>query len=176
MSKRKALSAPVGVLGALKEVRLLERAGFIVDVDEANAKSWHIALEPKLLKQHGLGTLIDELKMWARTARKPVAIVLEVRFGDCHPFEPPFVRVVRPRFLARTGHVTVGGSICTKLLTTDGWRSDLSCEALLRSILENMSDGGARVDMSPSLRAVDYSLAEAVAAFKRVAIVHGWTT
>ena len=57
MSKRKALWAPVGVLGALiKEARLLERAGFIVDVDEANAKSWHIALEPKLLKQHGLGT------------------------------------------------------------------------------------------------------------------------
>ena len=102
MSKRKALSAPVGVLGALKEVKLLERAGFIVDVDEANAKSWHIALEPKLLKQHGLGTLIDELKLWACTARKPVAIVLEVRFGDRHPFEPPFVRVLRPRFLART--------------------------------------------------------------------------
>ena len=46
----------------------------------------------------------------------------------------------------------------------------------MRSILENMSDGGAKVDMSPSLRAVDYSLAEAVAAFKRVAIVHGWAT
>ena len=71
MSKRKALSAPVGVRSLMKEVKLLERAGFIVDVDEANAKSWHIALEPKLLKQHGLGTLIGDLNLWAGTARKP---------------------------------------------------------------------------------------------------------
>jgi ubiquitin-conjugating enzyme E2 Q len=173
MSKRKATTAPVGVLGVLKEVRSLERAGFIVDVNEANAKSWHIALEPSVLKPHGLGTFIGELKLWARTVRKPVAVVLEVRFAEQHPFEPPFVRVVRPRFVARTGHVTVGGSICTKLLTTDGWRSDLSCEALLHSILENMNDGGAKIDM---VCGVDYSLAEALAAFKRVATDHGWTS
>lgn len=36
---------------------------------------------------------------------------------------PPFVRVVRPRFQFRTGHVTIGGSICMELLTLSGWNS-----------------------------------------------------
>ena len=134
----------------------LERSGFIVNVDETNAKLWHIALEPNWCAEasYGLGTLIGELKIWVQTVRKPVSIVPEVRFGDNHSFDPPFERVVRPRFAMRTGHVTVGGSMCTKFLTTDGWRSNISIEALLRSILENMSDVGASIDMNPCVRGI----------------------
>jgi hypothetical protein len=48
-------------------------------------------------------------------------ITLHVTFPPNFPFSPPFIRVVRPRFAFRTGHVTVGGSICTLMLTNDGW-------------------------------------------------------
>lgn len=180
MSKRKATSElrPTGVVGPLKEVKQLERAGFIIDVDETNAKSWRISIEAdgkeKVLKTHGLDSLVTQLKAWAQITRGVAAIVLEICFADNHPYDPPFVRVVRPRFAMHTGHVTVGGSICTKLVTTDGWRSDMSTEALLRSILENMSDGNATIEMNPSLRSFDYTLEEALTAFKRVAAFHGW--
>jgi ubiquitin-conjugating enzyme E2 Q len=176
MSKRKAVVdlRPKGVLGALKEITTLERSGFIVDVDEQDAKLWRISLTKAVLGTHGLMTLVAQLKTWAQTERKLPVIVLEVRFAANHPCEPPFVRVVRPRFEMHTGHVTVGGSICTKLVTTDGWRSDISTEALLRSILENMNDGNARIDMRTAYRSHDYLIDEALAAFKRVAAHHGW--
>jgi ubiquitin-conjugating enzyme E2 Q len=48
-------------------------------------------------------------------------ITLHVTFPPNFPFSPPFIRVVRPRFAFRTGHVTLGGSICTLMLTNDGW-------------------------------------------------------
>lgn len=38
-------------------------------------------------------------------------------FPPNFPFAPPFIRVIRPRFMFRTGHVTIGGSICTEMLT-----------------------------------------------------------
>lgn len=50
-------------------------------------------------------------------------VTLEMRFSKDYPHVPPFVRVVRPRFAFRTGHVTIGGSICMELLTTSGWSS-----------------------------------------------------
>ncbi len=49
------------------------------------------------------------------------SIVLELRFGKEYPISPPFVRVIRPRFLpfmsGGGGHVTAGGAICMELLT-----------------------------------------------------------
>ena len=46
---------------------------------------------------------------------------MHVVFPPDYPFAPPFIRVLRPRFAYRTGHVTLGGSICTQLLTRSGW-------------------------------------------------------
>lgn len=179
MSKRKATSASTcrtGVNTAVKEIATLEKEGFIIEVDESNAKIWQVALVPAVLKFHGLVTLTDKLKVWAGRMRKPTAIVLEIRLAERHPYDPPFVRVLRPRFAARTGHVTIGGSICTQLLTTDGWRPEISVEAVLRCILENMRDGDANIDMSSPLSAVDYSWMEATDAFTRAATVHGWAS
>ena len=43
------------------------------------------------------------------------SIVLELRFGKGFPYSPPFVRVIRPRFLPHLqgggGHVTAGGAL-----------------------------------------------------------------
>ena len=177
MSKRKATAElrPTRVLGALREVEPMERAGFIVDVDESNAKLWRVSLTTKLLKTHGMATLATQLVAWAQRVRKQPVLVIEIQFADDHPREPPFVRVVRPRFRALTGHVTVGGSICSKLVTTEGWRPDMSTESLLRTIMEAMNDGGAAIDTGAS-SSIDYALEEAVIAFKRAAATHGWSS
>jgi ubiquitin-conjugating enzyme E2 Q len=78
---------------------------------------------------------------------KEKAILLHVTFPQTYPFDPPFIRVIKPRtshlpaqllclrfgegsnvrgcqntgFAFRTGHVTIGGSICTEMLTRSGW-------------------------------------------------------
>ncbi|CAI5999775.1 unnamed protein product [Closterium sp. NIES-64] len=112
-------------------------------------------------------------------------VELEIRFPGGFPFDPPFVRVVSPRFAFHTGHVTVGGSICMELLTQSGWSPAYSLESLLVQLIANMAAGGARVDPryvragrcgcrdGPHAGGC-YSLAEAKDAFVRVAGQHGW--
>lgn len=60
-------------------------------------------------------------------------ITMLIAFPPSYPFNPPFCRILRPSKIARglfltfvgfafrTGHVTVGGSICMELLTNKGW-------------------------------------------------------
>lgn len=65
-----------------------------------------------------------------------VPVVLEIRFPPDFPWEPPFIRVVSPRFGFRTGHVTVGGSICMELLTASGWSPAYALESVLVQVRE----------------------------------------
>jgi ubiquitin-conjugating enzyme E2 Q len=88
---------------------------------------------------HELGWHIDEEKMenmyqWivelhsfdptlplAQDMKKKgiTSIVLEMRFGKDYPMSPPFVRVIKPRFLGFQqgggGHVTAGGALCMEV-------------------------------------------------------------
>lgn len=88
---------------------------------------------------HELGWHIDEDKMenmyqWvvelhtfdatlplAQDMRKRgiTSVVLEMRFGKDYPMSPPFVRVIKPRFLGFQqgggGHVTAGGALCMEV-------------------------------------------------------------
>lgn len=109
-------------------------------------------------------------------------VTLEMRFSQDYPFAPPFVRVVRPRFVFRTGHVTIGGSICMELLTNTGWSSSESffvysnnshsnthplandIESILIQIRCELLSGGARLDVNNTH---PYSDAEAWEAFIR---------
>jgi len=100
-------------------------------------------------------------------------ILLELRFSKDYPFAPPFVRVVSPRFAFRTGHVTVGGSICMELLTNSGWNSTNDIESILIQIRAEMTGGGARLDAGMDNNYA-YSESEAWDAFYRAARTHGW--
>ena len=100
-------------------------------------------------------------------------IVLELRFSKDYPFQPPFVRVIRPRFAFRTGHVTLGGSICMELLTNSGWNSTNDIESILIQIRAEMTGGGARLDAGMNNN-YEYSESEAWEAFYRAASTHGW--
>ncbi|KAF5661318.1 hypothetical protein FHETE_8552 [Fusarium heterosporum] len=116
------------------------------------------------------------------------SIVLELRFGASFPISPPFVRVIRPRFLPFAqgggGHVTVGGAICSELLTNSGWSPALSLEKVFLEVRMNLceKDPPARLERtSAPVQAgtvvagnMDYNMFEAVDAFRRAAATHGW--
>jgi len=102
---------------------------------------------------------------------KKKCIELQATFPKSFPFEPPFIRVIRPRFKFRTGHVTVGGSICTELLTKKGWSPANSVEAAIVSIRAQFITGNARLDFS---NRHDYSEQEAKVAYDRMVREHGW--
>jgi len=148
---------------------------------------------------HELGWHIDEDKMdniyqWivelhSFDAALPLAkdmksknvksIVLELRFGKEYPMSPPFVRVIRPRFLGFQqgggGHVTAGGAMCMELLTNDGWSAVSSIESVLLQVRMAISS----LDPKPARLAgggpMDYGVGEAVEAFMRACNMHGWT-
>ena len=99
-------------------------------------------------------------------------IELEVRFPDNYPFSPPFIRVVSPRFMHLTGHITTGGSICQEILTDKHWLPTCSIESLIIIIISEIIEGEGRLD--PNKYHIPYSLNEAKESFVRVANSHGW--
>jgi ubiquitin-conjugating enzyme E2 Q len=66
-----------------------------------------------------------------KSLKGDAAVELDVVFPQDYPWSPPFIRVLRPRFQFRTGHVTMGGSICMELLTKTGWAPGASRIMLL---------------------------------------------
>ncbi|KAJ5425602.1 hypothetical protein N7465_000672 [Penicillium sp. CMV-2018d] len=107
------------------------------------------------------------------------SVVLELRFPPQFPMDPPLVRVIRPRFLEFAagggGHVTTGGSMCMELLTHSGWLPTASIESVLlqvRMAITTTEPRPARLNLTARLN--DYSVGEAVEAYRRVASAHGW--
>ncbi|KAJ8115189.1 hypothetical protein OPT61_g3106 [Boeremia exigua] len=107
------------------------------------------------------------------------SVVLELRFGKDYPMAPPFVRVIRPRFLSFAagggGHVTAGGAMCMELLTNDGWSAASSIESVLvqvRMAITSLDPKPARLERAGRY---DYGVGEAVEAYIRSCVVHGWT-
>jgi ubiquitin-conjugating enzyme E2 Q len=96
-----------------------------------------------------------------------------VTFHPDYPNYPPFVRVVQPRFMFHTGRVTVGGSLCTDILTMESWNPMYDIVGLMVNIFSEIMNGGPRIDFSNPR---PYSLQEAREAFERVASQHHWKT
>ena len=71
-------------------------------------------------------------------------IELEMSFPDAYPFEPPFVRVVTPRFQKQTGFV-MNGALCMELLTTQGWNPVNDIESVIVSIRSLIVVGDGRL-------------------------------
>lgn len=69
-------------------------------------------------------------------------LLMEVTFPEAYPHEPLFLRVVSPRCVWYTGHVTAGGAICLEVLTNTGsnnsWRPDFCVESILQIAILNM--------------------------------------
>ena len=48
----------------------------------------------------------------------------------------------------QTGHVTVGGSMCTELLTPGGWQP-MTVHALLLTVCQMLRQGEAQIQLKP---------------------------
>lgn len=70
--------------------------------------------------------------------------MLTVAFPDQYPFEPPFVKVVRPRFYPMTGFVN-GGALCMELLTKQGWNPINDISSVILSIQAALTVGKGRL-------------------------------
>lgn len=98
-------------------------------------------------------------------------VEMRISFPPDYPNNPPFVRVIQPRFVMHTGRITVGGSLCMDILTSAGWNPMYDIQSLMVNVMSAIIDGGPRIDFrQPGV----YSLQEAHAAFTRVAGQHGW--
>ncbi|BGP24987.1 hypothetical protein JCM10295v2_003907 [Rhodotorula toruloides] len=149
------------------------RAGFYFDPERSNDNlfNWIVELP--------LESFDQDIPLAKDMRQKGVkSILMEIRFGDTYPFSPPFFRVVHPRFMpfirGGGGHVTGGGSICMDLLTSDGWSSVYTIDAILLQIrMSNLEPRPGRLD--PQDWNIPYTMDEAIAGFRRAAATHGWT-
>ncbi|KAI4169789.1 MAG: hypothetical protein LQ343_005438 [Gyalolechia ehrenbergii] len=98
------------------------------------------------------------------------SVVLEVRFGKDYPMSPPFVRIIRPRFLSFMdgggGHVTAGGALCMELLTNSGWSAVSNMESVLLQVRLALSSTDPKPARLEPGRMRDYGVGEAVEAGK----------
>lgn len=79
-------------------------------------------------------------------------VELEMSFPNDYPFAPPFVRVVRPRFVRQTGFV-MNGAICSELLTNEGWNPVNDIESVIVSIRSLLVVGNGRLEAAARRRA-----------------------
>lgn len=105
------------------------------------------------------------------------SVVLEIRFGRNYPMSPPFVRVIRPRFLSFMagggGHVTAGGALCMELLTNSGWSAVSNIESVLLQVRLAISSTDPKPARLETGIVRDYQVGEAVEAFVRACNTHG---
>ena len=110
-------------------------------------------------------------------AKNLKSVVLEIRFGKDYPISPPFVRVLRPRFMTYMagggGHVTAGGALCMELLTNSGWSAVNNIESVLLQVRLAISSTEPRPARLEAGAARDYGVGEAVEAFVRACQHHG---
>jgi ubiquitin-conjugating enzyme E2 Q len=170
----RALGLEVKKLQAVQAKTPLHELGWYIDFNGlTNLFQWIVELHT-----------FDPTVPFARDMKEAgiTSIVLEIRFGKEFPVSPPFVRVVRPRFLpfisGGGGHVTGGGAMCMELLTNSGWSPANSMESVLvqvRLALCNLEPRPARLLKFPKgSTAYDYSLQDAVTAYTRAVNTHGW--
>ena len=99
-------------------------------------------------------------------------VLLELHFPERYPFAPPFVRIVSPRFVYRTGHITINGAICHQILSAKRWKPVCRVESLLIDIRCNILEGEGDID--PLKWNIPYSFNEAKSDYTRVMAAHGW--
>ncbi|KAL0941040.1 ubiquitin conjugating [Colletotrichum truncatum] len=171
---RKLLGRELSKLQKLQSMTPLHELGWYIDFEKiTNMFQWIVELHSFELSL----PLAQDMK------RNGVnSVVLEIRFGQQFPLSPPFVRVIRPRFLPFSqrggGHVTGGGALCMELLTNSGWSPVSSMESVLlqvRMAMCNLEPFPARLmGSSGGSSTSDYGISEAIDAYKRAAAAHGW--
>jgi len=98
-----------------------------------------------------------------------------VYFTSSFPFEPPFVRVESPVFVQGSGHVLLGGGVCSQVLSDSGWLPTFKMDSLIRSLLVLIDSGDPQIHKTerPSTY-YGYSEEEARESYKRAKNKYSW--
>ncbi|KAF8551149.1 hypothetical protein OG21DRAFT_1499321 [Imleria badia] len=106
------------------------------------------------------------------------SVAMEIRFPPSFPHAPPFFRVIRPRFRPFVegggGNVTIGGSICMDLLTSDGWLPSYCVSAVLLQIKLALSSTAPYPARLQNEWDRPYTPDEALRGYIRAARFHNW--
>ncbi|WYZ36586.1 hypothetical protein EsH8_II_000092 [Colletotrichum jinshuiense] len=170
---RKVLGKELSKLQKLQSNTPLHQLGWYIDFENmSNMFQW-------IVEMHSFEKSLPLAQDMERNGVS--SIVLEIRFGRQFPLSPPFVRVIRPRFLPFAqrggGHVTAGGAMCMELLTNSGWSPVNSMESVLlqvRMAMCSLEPFPARLMERTAGHSNDYGIYEAIEAYKRSATTHGW--
>ena len=170
--------ASEGVTYLFYELRKINRTSkVLVEHDDNDFCTWTLYMTPDVLTSHDYAEICPYLKQWSKQSKQDPVIVLRITFPKRFPNDVPFVRIVRPRFQYQTGHVTIGGSICTPLLTASNWKP-MNVDSLVASIIVILKEGGARIQLKPDYHCnhhlMDYTEEEAREAYARVVARYGW--
>ncbi|KAB8304685.1 hypothetical protein EYC80_004050 [Monilinia laxa] len=157
----------------VQESTPLHELGWYIDYSlVANLYQWIVEL-------HSFDPTLPLAKDLKESGQK--SVVIEIRFGKDYPHSPPFVRVIKPRFLpfmsGGGGHVTAGGALCMELLTNSGWSAVSSIESVLlqvRLAIMSTEPKPARLESRGKQQQGEYGTHEAMAAFIRACNMHGW--
>ncbi|KAI4718361.1 hypothetical protein E4T48_05420 [Aureobasidium sp. EXF-10727] len=179
----KRLSQDLKALLDVQSNTPLHELGWYIDPSKAeNLYQWIVELHSFHMFNEGKRVLPLVTDMKDHNIK---SIVLELRFPGSYPNNPPFIRVVRPRFLpfmnGGGGHVTAGGAICHAVLTTDGWLPTNTIDSVLlqiRMAIASIDPKPARLQIRGAYADGDsnsYGTREAVEAYKRACMAHGWT-
>jgi len=153
-----------GLKRLLKDLSDIQKSTeFNIMVDQNNLQKWNVTL----FDFDKDSDLVKDLMKYDIPF-----VEIEILFDDNYPYHPPFVRIVRPRFVYQTGHITSKGALCMQLLTPQKWSPAYSVESLLVQIKSTITEGGAKID--PANYNTPYTLQEAKTSFIAVAKQHGW--
>jgi len=139
--------------------------GFSIKLtEEDNLRVWTVFIPAEHISNGKLELQMQKLGI--------PGLELEISFPEGYPIEPPFPRVIYPRFQSLTGHITAGGSICMEAISRKGWVPTTNMESLITQIKFVLAEGDARIDESHSSQR--YGMIEAKEAFQRAMATHGW--
>jgi hypothetical protein len=142
--------------------------------DEDNFNRWLVSVSMRSFFDNDPGVALSaQAPLYQDMVACSVEYInFEITLHDDYPLSPPFIRIITPRFVHLTGHITIGGSICSELLMKQNWVPTLSILKVMIIVCHNMIDGGARLERGAGLLR-PYTFAEAESAYNRMIRTHG---
>jgi ubiquitin-protein ligase len=158
----------------MKNKRLLMEVNKIMKANSLNGIDYMLHEVVDMMKWDiSLLNLDNESELFKDMKRMNLEeIVIEVKFTESYPIDPPKVRIIKPAFKRMTGHVTQGGGLCFELLTNQGWSPAVSMESLIINIKTIISIDGRLEENQLAVK--NYTEREAVEGFGRAMRAHGW--
>lgn len=156
----------------LKNIKLNNQSYF-VDFQEINTNVWIVGMT--VPENHNLHKL---LSLYSHKFNVKPYIQFEITFPGSYPFEPPFIRIILPRFIDLKTFVTKEGSICmeniTNSQTESGYNPTMSIENLLIAIHSLiLSKDDLSIDLENGTPA---TWDQAVSRFINTSNIHKWDT